>query len=607
MNRAILLSLWVLLIINVFGQDNRGTTIPKNEEKDTKGKTYAVIIGISNYQNIHKLQYADRDARAFYDFLISKSGGSVDSANVKILLNKQAKRESMIRAITKWLMEEKKPRKGDRVYIYFAGHSDAIPGIDSWLLGWDVPNTGDPSVDYDQAGGIQIGILKRRILLMADSGVRVILITDACRGNELLSGGVTGRDYVTRELLANDMESKTGGLQYASCSSGEVSREDKSWGGGRGLFSYWLINGLYGMADKDSDGFVSAGELREYVAENVKTATSRIDASGKRIYDQNPFYCCTENDNDVIAVVDTKKKQEIAQWIKSNEGDEGLIASIAGRGFSGTLSKLTDTVRALYNSFEDEIQQDASADYEWEKYLFTYNLLERQPMPDEFGNNIKEDLAIALFNHSQQAMNLYLEHGKNQSSIFWRITFSDAVFCLDTALSLVDKMDELYAKIKRNRWILEAAASTKYYDELIPIALHDLDTVRSLNHKPSAVVSHIYGLLYLILGKDSEGIVNDLEANRIAPRWLFPLNSLGNLYQHLKEYNIAEGYFLKALQLDSNYVDGLSNLGYNYYLQKQYDQAEKCYHRALQVDSTRTDIMLRLGEIYFRKVNDNGK
>ncbi|HYG15111.1 MAG TPA: hypothetical protein VEC12_05100, partial [Bacteroidia bacterium] len=55
-----------------------------------KGKIYALIVGISDYDNIRDLTFAHRDAEDFYHFLVHESGLQVDSNNIRKLTNKQA-------------------------------------------------------------------------------------------------------------------------------------------------------------------------------------------------------------------------------------------------------------------------------------------------------------------------------------------------------------------------------------------------------------------------------------------------------------------------------------------------------------------------------------
>lgn len=54
--------------------------------------TYAVVVGISQYQNpfIPRLTYADTDATLFAEWLQSKAGGSVPGYQINLFTNENA-------------------------------------------------------------------------------------------------------------------------------------------------------------------------------------------------------------------------------------------------------------------------------------------------------------------------------------------------------------------------------------------------------------------------------------------------------------------------------------------------------------------------------------
>ncbi|MBO0721726.1 MAG: tetratricopeptide repeat protein, partial [Blastocatellia bacterium] len=56
----------------------------------------------------------------------------------------------------------------------------------------------------------------------------------------------------------------------------QLSYEDKRFGGGHGCFTWFLLEGLRGKADRDSDGFVRIGELLDYLSEAVPNATQSL-------------------------------------------------------------------------------------------------------------------------------------------------------------------------------------------------------------------------------------------------------------------------------------------------------------------------------------------
>jgi hypothetical protein len=57
-----------------------------------------------------------------------------------------------------------------------------------------------------------------------------------------------------------------------------------------GIFSYWLMKGLQGNADTDSDSFITHNELRAYLDENVSSSAYDIDR------EQNPTWSGVDGD-----------------------------------------------------------------------------------------------------------------------------------------------------------------------------------------------------------------------------------------------------------------------------------------------------------------------
>ena len=53
----------------------------------------------------------------------------------------------------------------------------------------------------------------------------------------------------------------------------QYSQEDQRWGGGHGVFTYDLLEGLNGHADADQDRIVTLGELFEFVRDRVQRET----------------------------------------------------------------------------------------------------------------------------------------------------------------------------------------------------------------------------------------------------------------------------------------------------------------------------------------------
>ena len=97
----------LLFSAGIFAQDNSKGFSALTENLAKSGTVRAVIVGISHYKNVQSLQYANKDAISFYDYLRSPAGGSVDSTNIKLLTNDNATSAQIFGALD-WLVSESK-------------------------------------------------------------------------------------------------------------------------------------------------------------------------------------------------------------------------------------------------------------------------------------------------------------------------------------------------------------------------------------------------------------------------------------------------------------------------------------------------------------------
>ena len=68
--KTLIFSLTMLVSLFISAQEKGASTIPADKTLQP-GSTYAIVVGISNYQDegIPDLRFADRDAEAFANFL----------------------------------------------------------------------------------------------------------------------------------------------------------------------------------------------------------------------------------------------------------------------------------------------------------------------------------------------------------------------------------------------------------------------------------------------------------------------------------------------------------------------------------------------------------
>jgi len=224
-------------------------------------RSYAVVIGIAQYQNLepkHQLQYSANDAEAIYSILISPQGGNFRAENVRKLIGKQATLENMRRELEVWLPSV--AHEDDRVLIYFAGHGFVYQGR-GYLAPYDISlqNIAETGYPMDALGTVVGSRIKAK---------NKVLLTDACHSGAITPGA-------QNETLSSSLLSIHKSLFSLTASRDrEQSFESPDWGGGHGIFTYYVVKGLEREADENTDGIVTADELAEYVRRNVREATN---------------------------------------------------------------------------------------------------------------------------------------------------------------------------------------------------------------------------------------------------------------------------------------------------------------------------------------------
>ena len=223
-------------------------------------QSYALVVGIAHYANLPasaQLRYPDRDAESIYTTLISRQGGEFPANHVHMLTNEQATQANILQELENWLPSVSAP--DDRILIYFAGHG-FISGGKGYLAPYDTDlhRLSATAIPMDSLGELIGSRIK---------GKWKVLITDACH-----SGAITPETDPTQlnHLLLDLRQSL---FSLTASRDREQSFESPDWGGGHGIFTYYVVNGMAGAADANGDGIVTADELAEYVHENVRQAT----------------------------------------------------------------------------------------------------------------------------------------------------------------------------------------------------------------------------------------------------------------------------------------------------------------------------------------------
>ena len=249
---------------------NRGLQATLPTSYATYVDRWAIVVGISEYKDSSiNLKYADRDAEALYELLKTPTGGGFEEAHICKLVNEKATTANITRALRSFL---KKPGKEDIVLLYFACHG--APDRDRPDILYLLTHDTDPKDIAGTALPMREINLSLRENLLAE---RVIIVADTCHSAGISKAGTRDageNSGVINRYLQEVGESQKGIALLTSAEANQVSFEDEKWGGGHGVFTHYLLEGMKGAADRSpKNGIVTAGELFEYVRENVKRAT----------------------------------------------------------------------------------------------------------------------------------------------------------------------------------------------------------------------------------------------------------------------------------------------------------------------------------------------
>jgi tetratricopeptide (TPR) repeat protein len=493
------LSVFAFLLANsVYAQ----TPLKPRDPSVTGPQTFAIVMGISKYKYVRPLTYADKDAELFRDFLKSPGGGSVKEDNIFCLLNDQALSANFWAKGFQWL-KYKQLQKGDRLFIYLAGHGDAIDEDQYFFLGYDCNPAGDKN-NYLVGGAIQLYNLKKKIAAETAKGVEVFFVMDACRSNEL-PGGAEGLSFLNTAVT----EKKVGEIMMLATAAGQESLEDASIGNGHGLFTWYLVDGLSGLADTEgsADNKITYSEIRNYVDKNVPSvAQQRFKKK------QQPYFCCDANSENVISQVDAAYLQKWLQQKKQNR---------AGDSFEGTLNNAFDfygadtTLQETYNLFYKAIREkrltgNASAEY-------YYQQLDKKYKGNPYTLDAQSTLAAEFINDAQQRVNRYLDCSNEPSAKEKKENY-EAGQRLEKAISLVREDDPDFANALLGRMYLLKSNNEEMAFQ---------NAYAALRIDPNgAYIQNKLALLHLANNKTDSALFYASKAAKTAPKWICALTTL---------------------------------------------------------------------------------
>jgi hypothetical protein len=231
-----------------------------------KHHAYALVIGIEEYQDLPKVDYAKRDAEMVRQYLIKAMG--YPEQNIVMLLNDNATRGRLRARLETWLPKQVAEHPNAEVFVYYAGHGAPDPNTNQAFL---VPYDGDPAF-LEQTGYALKDFYKTLSELPAS---QVTVVMDArfsgAGGRSVIAKGA--RPMVIK--VENPLLAAQNVVVLAAAANNQISSAfpEKR----HGLFTYYFLKGLQGEADANQDGAVDIAELHAYLTPKVETGARRMN------------------------------------------------------------------------------------------------------------------------------------------------------------------------------------------------------------------------------------------------------------------------------------------------------------------------------------------
>jgi len=563
------------------------------------GRTLAVVAGISRYSNagVPQLQFADRDAQAFYDFLLTRRGGVLPQ-NAKLLLNGDATLDA-IRGAIRSMFDRAKPN--DTVVLFIAGHGMAMeekPNRGAFILAVhsNPENLAASALRMDELQELTSGPFRPR---------RVRVFIDACHSGVI--GSIQNLKF--NRFAINVLDDKLP-IVYGLMASGYKQLSYECANFGHGAFTYYLLRGLNTNEAADEHlGDVTADSLFDFLYTHVRLATAKK---------QTPVN--SSHVSDRLQIADLKLPGVDSQQLK-----QAADSCVDARGRELQTQPVSSSEAQPSDAFSEALRQGSilpgtpgSA----------FELLEQQRGKPEYEFN-RDRLTVALEDAGQHVILDYLK-GEQVPQRREQFEAGEQFFAAAATLAPMDKFVESRRLFCKGRKLI--------FDHKYDDAIATLE--RSLQLFPGgAYANNAIGIAYLESANFDRAIGTFREAVRLAPYWVYARHNLalaltqggeyaraletyeqaallvphysyvrynqGLLLQRLNRSKDARDAWQQALALAPAMSRAWIAIGLSYYLDGRYSAAAKNYDKAAALVTEQTDrLILRHDMALLRVVQD---
>jgi len=248
-----------------------GASVPLPAPGPKIATRWAIVIGVTDYDNkgVPKLRFAESDADAMYRLLTTRAGYARE--NVLLLTDRAPEKPTLQNfrlALGDFL--SRKTARDDMVLIYYTGlgasEVDASSRETDGLAKYLIPRNVQPDAlrttafSMQEMQGLVARIPAERVVVLLDTSY-----SSAAGGRSLAPPNA--RPHNLGDQFLDRLAKSRGRLVIAASGPNEVALEPTDLG--HGLFTYYLLEGLAGKADRNGDGVVTVSELFPYLEDQV--------------------------------------------------------------------------------------------------------------------------------------------------------------------------------------------------------------------------------------------------------------------------------------------------------------------------------------------------
>ena len=225
---------------------------------DIYDDSWAVIIGIDNYENLSNLDYAVADAEAVKDMLINKF--DYPEENIRYLKDEEATLSNIKLNLGEVATSA---NENDRILVFYSGHGETLKGADGSESGYIIPYEGRQDNPY--ATGLPMDEILKTCQISKSK--HMLFLMDACYSG-LMTENVKGLSKPQEQGYLSKVANEKARQIITAGDSDELVIERDEWQ--HSAFTKNLIEGLDTWeADYNDDGYITADELSTYLRENV--------------------------------------------------------------------------------------------------------------------------------------------------------------------------------------------------------------------------------------------------------------------------------------------------------------------------------------------------